>query len=241
MEKTNNKNLYALIFRIFGLLTGITAITLQIIVNQLNTDGFMINHVFAYFTVQTNIFSTLVFLALIIKTIIDSTKAKTLVKANINPSLHLACTYYITITMVVYWLILTPMTGFAIRPIVVANTLFLHLFTPLLAIFDSFLFSNHGKVKNIDSIKWLTYPIIYLVSVVIIAQVITEPYYTIKLNGKAIGLMYPYPFLDPQIVTVGGMIGVIILLAIVFVLFGLLYIKIDNLIAKKLSNKNQNI
>ena len=63
MEKTNNKNLYALLFRIFGLLTGITAITLQIIVNQLNTDGFMINHVFAYFTVQTNIFSTLVFLA----------------------------------------------------------------------------------------------------------------------------------------------------------------------------------
>ena len=162
----------------------------------------MINHVFAYFTVQTNIFSTAIFLALIIKTIVVSTKSKKLEEVDINPTLHLACTFYITITMVVYWFVLTPMTGFAIRPIVVANTLFLHLFTPLLAIFDSLFFAKHGKVKLKDSLKWLTYPVIYLISVIIIANVITEPYYTVKIHGNNIGLMYPYPFLDPQIVTV---------------------------------------
>ncbi len=237
MENTNKKALLALLFRILGLLTGITAIILQVLVNKLSTNGFMINHEFAYFTVQTNIFSTLVFLVLIIKIIICSVKSKKLELVDINPTLHLACTYYITITMVVYWLVLTPMTGFAVRPILIANTLFLHLFTPLLAIFDSLLFAKHGMVKKIASVKWLAYPIVYLISVIIIANIISEPYYTIKIKGETIKLMYPYPFLDPQIVTIGGMIGIVILLALIFVLFGLIYIKIDKLIGEKLEKK----
>ena len=231
------KSIFALIFRIFGLLTGITAITLQAVANSNVEDGFMVNHIFAYFTVQTNIFTTIIFLLLIIKTIVDFVKTKSLQVSSIYPSLHLGCTFYITITMIVYWTALATTVGLPKNPLLISNNLFLHLFTPLCAIIDCIFFFKHGSVNKKDAFKWLIYPVLYLISVVIIANVSDLPYYSFEMNGKVINLMYPYPFLDPQIVTVGGMVGIIFLLLFVFILFGLAYVKIDNLIYKKQQKK----
>ena len=100
-QKFNYRALTALIIRILGLMIGITAITLQLVTNATSGNGFMGNHVLAYFTVQTNILSSLIFLFLIIKTIVVLIKTKELKVIHIYPSLHLACTFYITITMIV--------------------------------------------------------------------------------------------------------------------------------------------
>ena len=227
-----NKPLFALLFRILGLLVGITAITLQLFTNSIVGKGFMANHVLAYFTVQTNILSTLIFLYLIVKTVVISIKAKELQIAHMYQSLHLACTFYITITMTVFWAVLFPMLGIPNDPLQIANNIFLHTLTPLCAIIDCVFFFKHGVLKKLDAVKWLSYPVLYLISVVIIANVSDVPYYQFPMGGENIPLMYPYPFLDPQVVTIGGSIGIMIGLLVIVYLFGLLYIFVDNKIAK---------
>lgn len=228
------KAVFALIVRLIGLTVGVSGITLHLIFSQTPEAVFMGSHVMAYFTVQTNFFTTFIFAYLIAKTIYLSVKAKSLQVASMNETVQLGCTFYITITMLVYWLALFPMSGLPKKPMLAAANLILHTFTPLMAIFDTLLFINHGALGVKDSLKWLVYPITYLISVLIIGAVTTEPYYT--LNGKQ--LMYPYPFLDPQFVGVGGMIGCIIGLTIFFILFGCLYVFVDNKI-KKAIDKNK--
>ena len=235
--KSNKAPLYSLIFRILGLLVAISAITLQLFTNAIIGKGFMANHVLAYFTIQTNILSALVFLSLIIKAIVVYIKEGKLKNVEINHSVHLACTFYITITMTVYWTALAPMLGVGDTPLTICNTLFLHLFTPLMAIIDCLLFLEHGRLKKIDSLKWLAYPVAYLVSVIIIANVSKVPYYKFKVGDEIISLHYPYPFLEPQIVGYWGLAGVSALLLIICAGFGLLYIVIDNKIAKALEPK----
>ena len=231
--------IYGLIFRILGLCCSITAITLQLFTNNTIGKGFMANHVLAYFTIQTNILSMLVFLALIIKTIVVAIKEHELRLIGINRSIHLACTFYITITMTVYWTALAPVLGVGKLPLEICNTLFLHLFTPLFAIIDCILFFKHGSLKKIDSVKWLAYPVAYLLSVVIIANVSDVPYYQFKLGDKLIPMHYPYPFIEPQIVGVGGMIGVSALLILICLGFGYLYITIDNKISRAIESRTK--
>ena len=235
--------IYAFLFRILGLLVGISAITLQLFTNKFIGKGFMANHVLAYFTLQTNIFTTLVFLSLVIKTIIIYFKRGKLINTSINRSLHLATTFYITITMLVYWTALAPVLGVGSAPLSIANTLFLHLFTPLMSIIDALLFMKHGKIKRIDSVKWLAYPISYLISLIIIANVSDVPYYQFKIGDEVIPLHYPYPFLEPQIVGVWGLVLVSFLLLLFSLGFAYLYISIDkkicdSLIKRRDSKKN---
>ena len=232
------KAISALLVRFFGLFAGVTAITLQLVFNITSNNGFMSNHVLAYFTLQTNIFTTVIFALLLLKTAWVGIKTHKLEVVHIYPSFHLGCTFYITITMLVYWLVLAPTVGLAYKnPLLISSNIFLHTITPLFAIVDCIFFFKHGSLNWKDAFKWLTYPILYLISVIIIANVSTEPYYIFPMNGKDIALMYPYPFLDPQVVGVGGMIGVIIALCLLVIGFGSLYVFVDNKIAKGLAKK----
>lgn len=236
--KSKYAPIYAFLFRTFGLLVGISAITLQLFTNNEIGKGFMANHVLAYFTIQTNILTSLVFLSLIIKTIIVWIKDKKLKLVSVNRSINLACTFYITITLTVYWTMLAPVLGVGDVPLSIANTLFLHLFTPLCAIIDCILFFRHGELKKRNCLYWLAYPVAYVISLVIIANVSDVPYYQFPMGDKKIPLHYPYPFLEPQVVGVGGMIGVIIGLIVVCLLFGYVYIIVDNAIAKHIMKRD---
>ncbi len=227
------KTISALIFRLLGLAISVTGIVLHLISCKLPEAAFMGKHVLAYFTIQTNFFTAGIFLYLVLKTIVLSIKNKGLVMASMNKNVHLACTFYITITMLVYWLVLCPTGGLPKIPMLIASNLFLHTITPLMAIFECLFFFEHGSLKVKDSLKWLVYPIIYLISVYIIGAVSDEPYY--KLMGK--WLMYPYPFLDPQFVGVGGVVGCVIGLTVFFILFGALYIFLDNKLKARLDKK----
>ena len=224
------KAISGLIFRIIGLIIGISGITIHLVFHTTPDAAFMGSHVMAYFTIQTNFFTTFIFLWLLLKTAYVGIKMHKLELVHIFPSFHLACTFFITITMLGYWLILMPMSSLPKNPMLAASNFLLHTFTPLCAIVDCIFFFDHGKLNWKDAFKWLTYPVLYLISVIIIAQVSNEPYYTIQ--GKQ--LQYPYPFLDPQFVGVGGMIGCIIGLAVFFVLFALLYIFVYNQISKSI-------
>ena len=96
------------------------------------------------------------------------------------------------------------MLGFGDNQLSISNILFLHLFTPLVSIIDAILFLKHGEIKKVDSVKWLAYLVSYLISLIIIANVSDVPYYQFKMGDEVIPLHYPYQFLEPQIVGLGG-------------------------------------
>lgn len=230
------KAIFSLILRTLGLSVGITGIIFHMMVNSMLTTGFMVKHNMAYFTLQTNIFSTVIFAVLLIKAIRDSIKTKRIVVSHLNSEVHLACTMYITITMLVYWFILTPMSGFPQNAVLWTDGILLHTCTPLLAIIDSLLFSEHGKVNYKSIPKYLIYPILYYISLIIISKFINDPYYTIKIKGETISLMYPYPFLDPAVMGTKGVIIAIIAAVFLFLLFSLLYIFVDKKIGYKIKH-----
>ena len=236
-EDNKNRALYALLLRIFGLTIAITAVCLQLFTNKIIGKGFMANHVLAYNTIQSNIMCVLLFLGLLIKTGIDYFKNKKLEVSSIGNSLQLAVTYFIAMVMLGYWPILAPMIGIGKTPIEMANTLFLHLFTPLITIIDTLLFLNHGKVNKKDCFKWLIYPIFYLILIITIAQVSDVPYYQFPMGDKLIPLKYPYPMFDPQVVGIGGFIAMCFVQIFSNLLCSWLFIILDNKIEKMIAKR----
>ena len=238
LTKDNDKKpMYALILRIFGLLIAISAVTLQLFTNAIIGKGFMANHVLAYNTIQTNIMCLLMFLALLIKTIVVYVKNKKLEVVTVSNSLQLAVTYFIFIVMMGYWPLLAPMVGIGSTPIEMANTLFLHLFTPLVTIVDTLLFMEHGKINRKEAFKWTIYPVFYLILILTIANVSTEPYYQFPMGDKTVALMYPYPMFDPQVVGPWGLVVMEFVEIFSNLLFSYLFICLDHKIAKSIAKR----
>ena len=239
--KSDKKPIYALILRILGLLISITAISLQLFTNKIIGKGFMANHVLAYNTIQTNIMCFIMFLALLIKTIMDYAKNKKLEVSEVSKSMQLAVTYFIFLVMMGYWPLLAPMVGIGKTPIEMCNTLFLHLFTPLITIIDTLLFLDHGKINRKDCFKWTIYPLFYLILIITIANVSDVPYYQFPVGDKMIPLHYPYPIFDPQVVGVAGLVIMSFVQVFSNLLFSYLFICLDHKIAKMISKRNKKL
>ena len=222
----------ALIFRIVAFIISLTGIIMHLSAGRFMSEGFMIKHNMAYFTIQTNIFISVLFLILIIKTLVNRKNTDKIKIAVINPVIHTGLTFYITITMLGFWVLLAPTTGINSSPYIFCSSMLLHTVTPLLAIADFLIFVPHGRLVKKDVLKWLVYPAVYLVFVFIYSKTITEPYYSFNINGTKFDLMYPYPFLDAAFMGVKGVIIAVIVLIILFALLGLLYIWIDKKLGK---------
>ena len=229
---------YALMFRTLALIIGLGSLVLQILINIYVKERFMVNHSWAFFTIQTNIIVILFFLFLVIKTMVSFFKTKELKVAKVNTVIHLGVTFYATFTMIVYWLTLAPGVGVGFVPLTILNNLILHLFMPLFIICDCIFYMQHGVTEKKAVLYWLIYPAIYLIMIIINAQLINEPFYTIKVGGENIPLMYPYSFLDPQVMSIGGSVISIMLLTLIFTALGLLFLFLDTRINKKIIRHN---
>lgn len=227
-----NKPKAALIYRIIGLIISFSGVVLHMMADNVIKTGFMVQHKLAYFTIQTNIFIAILFAVLVIKTIIQTNHNKKLLVAELSPGLQGALTFYITMTMLCFWIILAPTNGLPANSFLFFTTIILHTITPLLAIGDFFLFVPHGKLQKKHALIWLSYPIIYLVFIMIYSKMITEPYYILNLGGKDFELMFPYIFLDSNIIGGWGVAASVVALAGIFYLLSRLFIKIDNKIAR---------
>lgn len=191
-----------------------------------------------YFTIQTNIFTLILFFVLTYKSALQLQRGDNLTEVvGIKPSLQLGVTFFITITFIVYWTLLSnlnfSMNGKDSYFLSALYNLLVHGVVPILAIVDWILFMPHGKVKYISALAWLSYPLVYMVFLIIRANVGNHLY---ELDG--VKLFYPYPFLDPTYL--GGMekmIFVIIALCVGFYLLGMLYVLIDKLLSKRVEKK----
>ena len=230
MEKEKKRAIAALVFRLVALTVGVAGICYHMLINTVVDSGFMVRHNWAYFTLQTNLFSCIIFAVLIWRGVKELRRGRV---SHIHPSVHLACTAYITMTLLGFWGLLAPLTGMPDNAYIFWDNLFVHTMTPLFAVADYVLFAQHGSLRKREAVRWLLYPAVYLVSVMVLAQVFTEPYYSFTMQGREIHLMYPYPFLDPQVMGAGGVVGVIAALCVVFCLAGVLLIWVDGKLAKR--------
>ncbi|MGK5739488.1 Pr6Pr family membrane protein [Micromonospora sp. URMC 103] len=135
-----------------------------------------------------------------------------------------AVTLYITITGVVYHLVLAnPASPFAVAqpdraPGEALGNQLLHTVVPLLALTDWALFDRRGRMRLRHAAWWLAFPLAYLAFALLRGLVV---------HG------YPYPFLDAGELGYGGVALVSVLLAMAFWLLGVLLVGADRALARR--------
>ena len=103
----------------------------------------------------------------------------------------------------------------------------IHYIVPLMAFLDWIIFEPHGKMRFYHPFCWLFTPVVYFAYVLVLAIS------GLKFNGD----YFPYFFMDVQEYGWGFVVGMLIMLAAVFVLFGYIMFGIDRLIAKRQNRK----
>lgn len=231
--------IFALIWRVIGAALGIMGLVFQ----WKSGLGFMHSSMLVFFTVQTNIFTTVLFGILAAMTAVQLIKKQGNRgdAAHIPYSAQLAFTFYITITFAVYWTLLSwqnygNIGGGVNAAMSIASNYILHGVVPLWAIGDWIMFMPHGKIKRskLNAAIWLSYPLLYFIFVAIRAAV-GGPLYT--LGG--VDMYYPYVFLEPAILgSAWLLIPVVLALSLAFWGSGILYIFCDKKLGKAYDKKH---
>ncbi|MEU4780365.1 Pr6Pr family membrane protein [Micromonospora sp. NPDC023633] len=135
-----------------------------------------------------------------------------------------AVTLYITITGVVYHLVLAnPASPFAMPqpdrtlPEALGNQ-FLHTVVPLLAVADWALFDRRGRLRPRYAAWWLAFPLGYLGFALLRGLVVDR---------------YPYPFIDAGELGYAGVAVSAVFFAAAFWLLGLLFVAVDRTLGRR--------
>lgn len=100
-----------------------------------------------------------------------------------------------------------------------------HIFLPLMVIFDYILFDEKGKYSKKEPFIWLILPFIYFIFICIRAK-IGEPF-------KYTNSYYPYFFLDIDMFGLPQIILNVVIIIICILILGYLYIFLDKKLNKK--------
>lgn len=215
----SNNRIFALVWRIAGLIVGVTGSAIMFTTS-------MGKSMIIYFTMQTNLFIVAMFCVLTVLTAVqiarDGTKGEA---AHLNCSFQLALTFYITITFVVYWTMLSwqnfQMSGSSSGAALNAANYIVHGVVPIFAIIDWIVFLPHGRTARSAAFAWLLYPVIYAVFIFVRAEVGAPLYGTTR---------YPYPFIDVDII--GAWVAAVVpVMAAAFYGLGRLFVFADAQIA----------
>lgn len=156
-------------------------------------------------------------------------------EATFAPRFKGAVVLAITVTLLVYWLLLENQSSFTgTDGVKFHNTLLavlsnytVHLIVPLLTILDWVIFDPKGSFRKFEPLLWLIIPFCYVGLAVIIAQT----GFRFREGGR-----YAYFFLDPDVVGLGGAATYVLALVGVFLVVGYLLFAIDRLCARKRKN-----
>jgi len=193
-----NKN-FLITYKIFFALLGFAAIVTEIV--AISERGvFNPGNFFSFFTIQTNI---LVFITFLLSAlVVASGKQKRWVDI-----LRSITTVYILVVGIGFAILLSGLENVALTAVPWDNTV-LHYIIPVAVFIDFLIDRPKRKIKLVQSLWWIAYPILYVV-------------YSL-VRGDIVG-WYPYPFLNPAtkgfsgvIITVLGLVALgVILIALV--------------------------
>lgn len=240
-----------ILWRFAALFLGITALTINLINASLNGNVYL--QVF-YFTFQTNLFVTVNFAVLLIKTAHQIKKEGIIGKAASNNHCYeTAVTLYIFITFLVFWFVVAPMVVMGknleirLTPLYFVNNFLIHALMPFMSVVDWVMLCPHGGLNKKCAFKWLTYPVLYGAILLLRALLCG----TFKILSDGTKLYYPYPFLEPVFISKlkicqNGLSPYVVLvfvyisLFVFFYVFGRFTISLDNVLAKEESLLNKN-
>ncbi|MDR1533234.1 MAG: hypothetical protein LBS62_13820 [Clostridiales bacterium] len=157
-----NNKIFALVFRCAAFILCLTGIlkTAGVFDGRLNAE------IFLYYTVESNILVLVTFGIFIAKTAADlrrggGSKSGVSGGAGYYERYAAVVTLAITVTMLIFWVMLAPVMEPAY--LLAYSNLQVHTFTPLLMIFDYFLFAAPGRMKKADPWIFAAIPFAYFI------------------------------------------------------------------------------
>lgn len=185
----------------------------------LNFNLLTIRDSIIYFTIQSNLLCFLFYLIVVILMI-----TKKLKKNDMYYISKGMVTTAITITMFVYWLLLSSGDGMEAYMGHDLENYFVHLFTPLLVIFDYIILGEKGNLKK-------NYPFIW--SFILIAYSLFNVIYVFFGGTFSGGVKYPYPYMDIDNLGLFRVLMNCLVIYIFFVGYGSIVQWLDNKLARK--------
>lgn len=130
----------------------------------------------------------------------------------------------ITVTMLIYVVVLVPTRIDAGDTDIYSLTdTLIHIVTPALLIVDWLLFVPKGTFRWTDPLLWTLIPFAYLGWSLVYGA----------LGGEFVGGdRYPYPFLDVDALGIGGVLTWIVALTVALVAVGFVYVVIDRVLGR---------
>lgn len=180
---------------------------------------------FLFYTVLSNVLCIVWLVMLIVKTITDLRRYGVRGVSTPSPRLSGAVMMAITVTMVIYLVVLLPAAfqqAGDYEPFSFTDTL-IHVLTPCLLILDWLLFVGKGFFRWIDPLLWALLPYTYLVFAFTYGAFGGEFY-----PGKT----SPYPFMDVGTLDIGGVAMWLFGLTAGLVAIGYLFVLVDRLLAR---------
>ncbi|UTX54408.1 Pr6Pr family membrane protein [Leucobacter aridicollis] len=186
---------------------------------------------FTFYTVLSNVLCLGWMLVLVVATSRDLVLRGPHGVSSPSASWSAAIMMAITITMLVYLVVLVPTSfvqGSDYVPFSLTDNL-IHIVTPCLLIVDWLLFVPKGALRRADPVRWLGFPLVYLVFAFIYGG----------LGGEfSPGQRYPYPFLNVEAHGVGGVALWVVGLGIALTAVGYLYFWLDRALAGRVRNSD---
>ena len=175
-----------------------------------------------YYTIQSNFVCLFYFAYLMIR----NPKKE-------NPTVKGAVVLCIMITGLIYHFMLNGAMEAGVGAVaevtmteILANTL-VHYVVPIMTFVDYILFSPKGQYKWYHPFTWLIIPAIYVVFILIRAEVSTLMF--AGFNGKS---RYPYPFVDVDMFGVGKVLLMVGGILVAFLILGYIICGLDKLVGK---------
>ena len=203
----------------FDLLFKIIIVIVSGVGLYLNFNLLTIRDSIIYFTIQSNLLCFIFYFSIVILMI-----TKKLKKNDIYYILKGMVTMAITITFFVYWLILSSGEGMEVYIGHDLENYFVHLFTPLLVIFDYIILGKKGNLKK-------NYPFIW--SFILIAYTLFDIIYVMLGGTFAGGVKYPYPYMDIDELGLIRVFANCLIIYVFFVGYGSIVQWLDNKLARK--------
>jgi hypothetical protein len=169
----------ALVLCLFGVLS-----TVGVLKGRFNGEMLL------FYTTESNVLVLVMFAVLLGKTIASIKNSGIRGPSSYCERLSATVALAISVTMLIFWLLLAPTITDRTFLMSYLN-LQIHLFTPLLMLFDYFFFAVPGKLKKRDPWLFALVPFAYFVQ----ALVLGFAGYTYNTMGEQ-GRHFPYFFLD---------------------------------------------
>lgn len=177
-----------------------------------------------YFTGMSNVLALAWMTVLLVATVRDLARLGVRGTTNPSPRWHGAVMMAVTVTLLVYTIVLVPSLteDSSYQPYTLTDSL-VHVVMPLLVIADWLLFTPKGRMRWTDPLLWGLIPWGYL------AFGFTYG----ALGGEFHeGVRYPYPFMNVDTLGIGGVVIWIAALTITLEAVGFLYVAIDKALGR---------